>query len=58
MVGYEVLLQVFNSASSREENSLCMQSRDAGEHPRRCFFLTREGAFYRLGPEYDKNYCW
>lgn len=21
------------------------------------WFLTKEGAFYRLGPEYDKNYC-
>lgn len=61
IVGYEYVLQVFKSASSRsrEENSLCMQSRDGEERPdaAEVWFLTKEGALYRLDPEYDKNYC-
>lgn len=46
IVGYEYVLQVFKSASSRsrEENSLCMQSRD-GEERRRCGSLRKRARF-------------
>lgn len=69
IVGYEYVLQVFKSASSRsrEENSLCMQSRDGEEHPdaAEVWFLTKEGAFYRLntikitdgGVQWSKSRC-
>lgn len=46
IVGYKYVLQVFKSASSRsrEENSLCMQSRD-GEERRRCGSLRKRARF-------------
>lgn len=60
-------IQKSASSRSREENSLCMQSRDGEEHPdaAEVWFLTKEGAFYRLntikitdgGVQWSKSRC-